>query len=224
MKTILLIAILVSGLSMSTERKYTMLCLGDSYTIGESVEEQERFPMQAVELLNKEGIIFEKPLIIAKTGWTTDELATAIKEKNISGKFDYVTLLIGVNNEFRGRDVEEYRKEFASLLQTALNYCGNAPAHVFVLSIPDWGATPFGLKDPNHRSPEQIAKEIDVFNAINKEETLKVKANYVDITPISRQLEQHPEYVAGDGLQPSGGMYAEWGKLLAGELKILEGR
>ena len=203
---------------MSPEKKHTMLSLGDSYTIGESVEEQERFPIQAVELLKKDGIAIDKPIIIAKTGWTTDELAAAIKERGVQGKYDYVTLLIGVNNQYRGREAEEYRKEFGALLKTALNYADGKAEHVFVISIPDWGATPFGARDKN-RTPDQIGKEIDHFNAINKEESLKAKVNYIDITPVSREAKQNPELIAGDGLHPSGKMYAEWARLLAAEIK-----
>ncbi|MDB5281646.1 MAG: lysophospholipase [Bacteroidota bacterium] len=203
---------------MNPEKKHTMLCLGDSYTIGESVAESERFPVQAVDLLKKDGITIDNPIIIAKTGWTTDELAAAIKDKNLTGKYDYVTLLIGVNNQYRGRDAEEYRKEFDALLKTALNYANGQAAHVFVVSIPDWGATPFGAKD-SHRTPEQIGKEIDHYNAINKEESLKAKVNYIDITPISRKAKQDPELVAGDGLHPSGKMYTEWAKLLRVAIK-----
>lgn len=196
-----------------------MLCLGDSYTIGESVTEQERFPMQTVELLKKDGINFDKPTIIAKTGWTTDELAAAIKGVNYKAHSDneFVTLLIGVNNQYRDRDAEQYRKEFIELLHTALQYASNKSNHVFVISIPDWGATPFAVND--RRSREEIGKAIDLFNSINKEEALKAHVNYIDITPISRQLKEHPDFVAGDGLHPSGKMYREWAKLLAGKIK-----
>ena len=196
-----------------------MLCLGDSYTIGESVTEQERFPMQTVELLKKDGINFDKPTIIAKTGWTTDELAAAIKGVNYKAHSDneFVTLLIGVNNQYRDRDAEQYRKEFIELLHTALQYASNKSNHVFVISIPDWGATPFAVND--RRSREEIGKAIDLYNSINKEEALNAHLNYIDITPISRQLKEHPDFVAGDGLHPSGKMYREWAKLLAGKIK-----
>lgn len=203
------------------EKNYNMLCLGDSYTIGESVAEHDRFPMQTVELLKKDGINFDKPTIIAKTGWTTDELAAAIKETNYKAPAGdlYVTLLIGVNNQYRNRDAEQYRKEFTDLLNTALHYAGNKPNHVFILSIPDWGATPFGANDD--RGPEAIGKAIDLYNSINKQEALKAHVNYVDITPVSRQIKDHPDYVAGDGLHPSGKMYGEWAKLLAAKVKAV---
>jgi lysophospholipase L1-like esterase len=204
---------------MIPEKTYHMLCLGDSYTIGESVTEQERFPMQTVELLKKDGINFDKPTIIAKTGWTTDELAAAIKGVNYKAHSDneFVTLLIGVNNQYRDRDAEQYRKEFIELLHTALEYASNKSNHVFVISIPDWGATPFAAND--RRSREEIGKAIDLYNSINKKEALNAHLNYIDITPISRQLKEHPDFVAGDGLHPSGKMYREWAKLLAGKIK-----
>ena len=196
-----------------------MLCLGDSYTIGESVAENERFPMQAVELLKKDEITFDKPTIIAKTGWTTDELAAAIKQANYTASAGelFVTLLIGVNNQYRDRDAKQYRKEFVELLNTALHFAGGKANHVFVISIPDWGVTPFAAND--RRSREEIGKAIDLYNSINKQEALKAHVNYVDITPISRQVKEHPEFVAGDGLHPSGKMYAEWAKLLAARMK-----
>ncbi len=211
---------------MMPEKKYRMLCLGDSYTIGEAVEENERFPMQTVDLLKRKGVDFEKPVIIAKTGWTTDELSAAIKTWEGDNKFEagakdvIVTLLVGVNNEFRGRDIVEYRKEFDGLLKTALHYTNGNANHVFVLSIPDWGATPFAANDPKHRTPQQIGAEIDGFNAVNKEQTLKAKAHYLDITPVSRRASSQPELIAHDGLHPSGKMYAVWAEALAAQISI----
>ena len=204
---------------MSPNKNHTLLCLGDSYTIGESVAENERFPMQTVELLKHDGINFDKPTIIAKTGWTTDELAAAIKEANYTAPAEgaYVTLLIGVNNQYRNRDAEEYRKQFVELLNTALNYAHGKKEHVFVLSIPDWGMTPFAENDA--RGKEEIGNAIDLFNSINKEESIKAHVNYIDITPISRQVNVLPDFVAGYGLHPSGKMYTEWAKLLAAEMK-----
>ena len=204
---------------MIPDKNYHMLCLGDSYTIGESVSEAERFPMQTVELLKMDGITFDKPTIIAKTGWTTDELATAIKEANYKAHSDneFVTLLIGVNNQYRDRDPEQYRKEFIDLLNTALHYVSGKSNHVFVISIPDWGVTPFAAND--RRSREELGKAIDLFNSINKQEALKAHVNYIDITPISRQVNQHQDFIANDGLHPSGKMYGEWAKLLAKKIE-----
>lgn len=203
---------------MTHPKKYTLLCLGDSYTIGEAVEELERFPMQAVELLKQQHIAFENPLIIAKTGWTTDELAAAIKEQKPKGTFDFVTLLIGVNNQYRQRDLENYRSEFSALLQTAIQYAGGNRAHVVVISIPDWGVTPFVAQDTKHRTAQQIALEIDAFNTVNREVALQQQVHYIDITPHSRTAAANPALIATDSLHPSGLMYKEWADRLVEEL------
>jgi lysophospholipase L1-like esterase len=204
--------------SPMTDKKKTMLCLGDSYTIGESVSEEERFPNQCVKLLDKEGIHFDKPGIIAKTGWTTDELIHAINESKVTGTFDCVTLLIGVNNQYREYNKETYRTEFKELLATAIKYADGNKDHVFVVSIPDWGVTPFGAGDAKERSPQKIGKEIDEFNAIGKEEALKAKVHFTDINPFSKKAATDPVLIANDNLHPSGKMYAGWADLLSKEM------
>ena len=175
------------------------LALGDSYTIGESVPESERFPVQLARTLN-----LGQPQIIARTGWTTDELNAAIDAANPQGPFDLVTLLIGVNNQYRGRDAEQYRGEFAALLQRAIGFAGGDAQKVIVVSIPDWGVTPFA----EGRDRAKIASEIDRYNAVNREEAQRAGAKYVDITPISRGND--PSLVAADGLHPSGAQYTQW--------------
>ncbi len=202
---------------MYTGKPYTMLCLGDSYTIGEAVEEKDRFPMQAVEILKQRQVAFTTPTIIAKTGWTTDELAAAIKEQNLTGSYDYVTLLIGVNNQYRGRDLDNYRQEFTELLHTAISYAGGNKKHVFIISIPDWGVTPFGNADK--RGEEQIGKEIDQYNAVNKQVAQNEGIAYIDITPHSRQAKTDAALIATDGLHPSGKMYAYWAEKLAMQIQ-----
>lgn len=174
------------------------LALGDSYTIGEGVAERDRWPVQLAAML---GI--GEPTIIAKTGWTTDELAAAIPER--PGTFSLVTLLIGVNNQYRGRDLEEYRSQFVSLLGRAVGFAGGDPKRVIVLSIPDWGVTPFA-KD---RDRARVAAEIDRFNAVNREESLRAGARWVDVTTYSRR---HSQDVVGDGLHPSPRAYAAWAR------------
>jgi lysophospholipase L1-like esterase len=187
----------------------TYLALGDSYTIGESVALNESFPYQLVSQLNSAGLKFAQPEIIAKTGWTTGELQTAIKSAQpLKPTYDLVTLLIGVNNQYRGNSTITYRKEFKELLQTALSFAGGNKKHVFVVSIPDWGVTPFGKS--SGRDQKIIAQEIDEFNAINKEETLAMGISYTDITPDSRLAATDNMLVANDGLHPSGKMYANW--------------
>ncbi len=186
-----------------------MLNLGDSYTIGESVAEAERWPNQLAAGLAEQGITTEVK-IIAKTGWTTDELWAAIQAQKIDPPYDIVTLLIGVNNQYRGRSTEEYRAEFAFLLNKAIEYAGQDASRVIVLSIPDWGVTPFALQ--RSLLPQTIAAEIDAYNLINQQETQKVGAHYVDITPISRQNDE--SLIAADGLHPSAEMYNQWVKLV----------
>lgn len=198
-------------------KEYTMLCLGDSYTIGESVDEKDRFPNQTVALLKKDEIDFSEPYIIAKTGWTTDELAAAITEENLKGTYDYVTLLIGVNNQYRGRDTENYSVEFEQLLNTAITYADGNVMHVYVLSIPDWGQTPFAEGDK--RSAEQIGEEIDNYNAVNKQIAAAKGVNYIDITDISREVKEKRSLIAYDNLHPSGRMYALWAERLAAAIK-----
>jgi lysophospholipase L1-like esterase len=195
-----------------------ILSLGDSYTIGEGVGDKERWPVRLAALLRARGLRIGDPTIVARTGWTTDELSTGIDDAHPAGPFDVVTLLIGVNNQYRGRSVDEYREQFRALLARAIRFAGGSGAHVIVLSIPDWGVTPFAAD----RNRETIANEIDAFNAANRDEALKSGAHYVDITPISRRAHQDPGLVAGDGLHPSGEMYARWVEVaLPAALEIL---
>lgn len=188
--------------------KIRYLALGDSYTIGESVAEFERWPNQLAKLLEGEGIKSEVT-IIARTGWTVDELWKGIQSTPPEGTYDLVTLLIGVNDQYRGYPVDGYREDFQFMLGKAIEYAGGDPNRVIVLSIPDWSVTPFAQT----RHAEQITKDIDAFNAVNKEETEKAGAHYIDITPISRAAVNDPALIAGDGLHPSGKMYAEWAQL-----------
>lgn len=185
------------------------LALGDSYTIGESVRPADRWPVQLAELLRADGVDVADPVIIARTGWTTDELSAGIDRAGPKVPFELVTLLVGVNNQYRGRGAEEYRREFAGLLKRAVDFAGGDPSRVVVLSIPDWGATPFAAGEDRTR----IGGEIDTFNAVNRAETAKAGARYVDVTPGSRRVPAEPDLVAGDGLHPSGKMYAEWARL-----------
>ncbi|HKG08506.1 MAG TPA: SGNH/GDSL hydrolase family protein [Pedobacter sp.] len=201
--------------------KINYLALGDSYTIGESVEQLQNFPHLLVDLLSKNGLGVNPPRIIARTGWTTGELITAIENSGLSGKFDFVTLLIGVNNQYRGQSQETYKKEFRQLLQVALNYASGNKEHVFVVSIPDWGVTPFARSAG--RDQEKIGKEIDAFNAIGKQEAEALGISFTDITPGSRLAASDLGLIASDGLHPSAKMYKEWVEALAPDvLKILK--
>jgi lysophospholipase L1-like esterase len=186
------------------------LALGDSYTIGEKVPTRQRWPLQLADRLRKKGIPMDEPIIIAKTGWTTDELMKGIKEKNPSGLFDLVTLLIGVNNQYRRYRASDYRQEFTQLLDQAIKFAGGKAKRVLVLSIPDWGVMPFAQKMDH----QIITHEISIFNKINKEITQNKGALYVNITPLSRKAKENPSLVAEDGLHPSGKMYTTWVDLM----------
>jgi len=191
-----------------TEQKkaYSYLALGDSYTIGQSVTASENFPNQTVQLLNQQNYNFKSPEILATTGWTTDELQTNINNHTFTPPYDFVSLLIGVNNQYRGRSIENYKPEFESLLKQAIQFAGGNASRVIVVSIPDWGVTPFA----NGRDRAQIAKEIDDYNAANKYISVIYKVNYIDITPGSREAATDLSLVAGDGLHPSAKEYARW--------------
>ena len=190
---------------------YTYLALGDSYTIGEQVPIHNNFPHQLVQLLRKQHFDVADPVIIATTGWTTDELAASIREHNIHETFSFVTLLIGVNNQYRGRSIENYKEEFLQLLNQAIAFAGNNATHVIVLSIPDWGATPYA----EGRDRQKIAKEINEYNAACKEIALANKCQYLEITESTRQNGQKPEYLTGDHLHPSAKEYMVWAERLA---------
>ena len=191
---------------------HAFLALGDSYTIGESVRESERWPVQLVARLHEHGIALDPPRIVARTGWTTDELSAAMDDSTFAPPYALVTLMVGVNNQFRGRDVHEYREQFDALLARAIRLAGNDATRVIVLSIPDWGATPFG--HANGRDLAQVSAQIDAFNAAARAETSTRGAVWVDVTPVSREVTQHPELAAHDGLHPSAAMYARWVELV----------
>jgi lysophospholipase L1-like esterase len=190
--------------SRSTGRlKY--LALGDSYTIGQSVSVDERWPVKLAGDLEKTGKPVATPDIIAMTGWTTYNLLNALDQNKPSDKYDLVSLLIGVNNQYQGRSIEEYRTQFRELLLRSITYAAGEPKRVFVLSIPDWGVTPYGASDR-----EKIALDIDRFNAVAKKECEKQKVLFIDITGISRQALNDPAMIATDQLHFSGKMYQLW--------------
>ncbi|MCY1504097.1 GDSL-like Lipase/Acylhydrolase family protein [compost metagenome] len=189
-------------------KAYTYLALGDSYTIGESVPLSDAFPHRLTTQLAGAGLAFSPPKIIATTGWTTDELQAAIKAENIQEKYDLVTLLIGVNNQYRGYPLDTYRSEFADLLAQAIGFAGQRSDRVFVLSIPDWGLTPFG--QASGRPTAQVAAEIDAFNEVNRRESEKKNVVYTDITPGSRKALSDPSLVAIDGLHYAAKLHEQW--------------
>jgi lysophospholipase L1-like esterase len=182
------------------------LALGDSYTIGESVDPAQRWPVQLAAAIRAAGLDLADPVIIARTGWTTNELAAAIQADPPAGPYDLVSLLIGVNNQYRGYDLASYRAEFRQLLAQAIEFAGGDVEKVVVLSIPDWGVTPFA----EGRDRALIAADIDAFNAVNRRESQAAGVRYLDITLISRQAANNPDLLAADGLHPSAEMYARW--------------
>ena len=189
-----------------SQKSISYLALGDSYTVGEGVPLYESYPYQAVQILRKKGFNLLAPEIVAKTGWTTDELQASINGTKFLPIYDVVTLLIGVNNQYRGKSPEEYADEFESLLKQAIAFAGNDNKRVAVLSIPDWGATPFA----EGRDRAKITAEIDAFNAVNRKITSKYKVQYIDITPGTRMAATDTTLVTKDKLHPSGKEYTKW--------------
>jgi lysophospholipase L1-like esterase len=199
---------IIKGANNST---LTYLALGDSYTIGESVPADQSYPNLLASELTSQKYPVSSPKIIAVTGWTTDELINAIGSSDINDKkFDFVTLLIGVNDQYQQLSQDNYRTKFQQVLNTAIKFASGNKNRVFVLSIPDWGVTPFSAGRESIIGPQ-----IDQFNAINKQISADAGVNYLDITPISRKAANEPDLIASDGLHPSGKMYAMWVKLLA---------
>ena len=184
------------------------LALGDSYTIGEGVAEDGRWPVVLARALRAEGVALEDPRIIATTGWTTDELAAAIDAAEPLGEWDFVSLLVGVNNQYRGRSLENYREEFTTLLQRAIDFARGRAERVLVLAIPDWGVTPFGTA--SGRDVAQIARELDAFNATAAAICAAHGVAFVDIAPVARVRGAEAAMLAEDGLHPSAAMYALW--------------
>ncbi|HEX7341899.1 MAG TPA: SGNH/GDSL hydrolase family protein [Rhodanobacteraceae bacterium] len=184
------------------------LALGDSYTIGEGVAEAARWPMQLATRLRAAGLAIDDPQIIAVTGWTTDELATGMDDATFTPPYALVTLLIGVNNQYRGRDAADYRAEFRALLARAITLAGDDTRHVLVVSIPDWGVTRFAREQG--RDGSAIAVAIDVFNAAAHAEAEHAGSHWIDITAISRQCGDAAHMLATDGLHPSAVQYEHW--------------
>lgn len=197
-----------------TDTAKTWLALGDSYTIGQSVSEQERFPAQTVTQLKQQDVKIADPVYIATTGWTTENLQTAIANASSSAA-DVVSLLIGVNDQYQGKDTGGYSIRFTQLLIKAIELAKGKRSNVFVLSIPDYSATPFVSADQKQR----VSMQIDWFNAINKRITLANGISYTDITPSTREAAANPTLIASDNLHPSGSEYKRWADLLTPKIK-----
>lgn len=221
MKKLLSILLLVSFHGMAQKlivrEEVKLLALGDSYTIGESVALSSRWPMQLVDSLQKRGIDCLQPKIIATTGWRTDNLKNAIlRTKFKKAEYNLVSLLIGVNNYYQGRSAESYAPEFEELVKTAIQLAGGNASSVFILSIPDYGYTPFGKEQQ-----QKISEGIDAFNAVNKSIAEKYDIKYFNITDISRRGLDEPDLVAADGLHPSEKMYSEWVEVILGDITVV---
>jgi lysophospholipase L1-like esterase len=201
------------------EKLYTYLALGDSYTVGESIPFQKSFPYQVVQILRKNKSHFSAPEVIAKTGWTTDELIAAVNDYKFLDHYDFVTLLIGVNNQYRGRRVEEFKLELETLIRLALDIANKKEEHVIVLSIPDYSVTPFGQK----LDPEVISKEIDLYNSVTRALAAQYKVHYINITEAGKAAYSDETLVAADGLHPSEKEYSSWAvkvaEVITGKLK-----
>lgn len=194
----------VSSQTIYAGQSLRFLALGDSYTIGESVSESERWPVQLGEALQNRGVNVREVRIIVQTGWRTNDLQDAINGETFTINYDLVSLLIGVNNQFQGGSISTYEVEFEELLQTAIDLAGGDQSKVMVVSIPDYAYTPFG------EGSNAISREIDEFNAVNREITNQYNIAYHNITPISRRGLDEPDLVADDGLHPGGDMYGLW--------------
>ena len=203
----------------TSNNKYTYLALGDSYTVGQSVPASENFPNQTVSVLRAEALNFEPAGVIARSGWTTDELDAGITTAKITGMllpaYDFVSLLIGVNDQYRGRSVDSYKPAFEDLLKKAIHFAGDHADHVIVISIPDWGVTPFA----NGYDRDRIAKEIDAYNSANKQIAQKYNVEYINITEWTRQAANDLSLLTTDGLHPSGKEYKRWAEVIAAFFK-----
>ena len=194
------------------------LALGDSYTFGQSVPDNQKLPIQVATQLNGLGVKAGIPEIIAKSGWTTGDLLNRLNaEPPARTNYNIVTLLIGVNNQYQGRSQEEYRQEFAELITKAIQYADNKSERVFVLSIPDWSVTPFA----SNSNRDLISKQIDSFNVINKQIALQKKVKYTDVTDLSRLAARDASLIASDGLHPSGDQSRAWASRLVPTIRVI---
>lgn len=192
---------------LSVEEPVRFLALGDSYTIGQSVTYEERWPTQLFDSLQALDYQVDTVAFVARTGWRTDDLKSGIENAQPDSNYNLVSLLIGVNNQYQGEPIERYLNEFPELLQQAINFAGGIKERVIVLSIPDYMYTPTRNFFPN---PEAVSEKIDQYNAIAEAYCDTFDVNYFNITPISRQGLDDPDLVANDGLHPSGKQYGLW--------------
>lgn len=195
-------------MKQAEQNTLTFLALGDSYTIGEAVPEVDRWLNQLTSRLREDEISISNPRIIATTGWSTDDLQKGIVEAKISTTYDLVSLLIGVNNQYQGYDLEAYKKEFSELLVQAIEFADGKVENVFVISIPDYGVMPFTTS--NNLNPEKIFSELTDYNLEARKICKSLGVIFFEITEWSRKAASDPSLVASDGLHPTGKMYTNW--------------
>ncbi len=198
-----------------TKHYFSYLALGDSYTIGESVPLHEGFPYQVVQRLRKKGLHFHAPEVVAKTGWTSFELADHILHTQLNEHYDFVSLLIGVNNQYRGLQISEFENDFEYLLKKAIYFANNKPEKVIVLSIPDWGVTPFAAE----RDTNKISQEIDAFNKVCEDKVKKLGGHFIDITTQTRLAKNDESLLASDKLHYSDKSHAVWAEKVASTIE-----
>jgi len=199
--------IVVDNLNTPNESPYSFIALGDSYTIGEGVNQDERWPNQFVDVAYENGVDFDQPMIIAETGWKTYDLLNAINQTNFSKKYDYISLLIGVNNQFNSRPIDEFEEDLNKLMNEMKRIKKN-DGSIIIISIPDWGYTPFGESS----DMSDISEQINLFNSSLRKFATTNGLKYVDVTEISRRGINEPDLITDDNLHPSGIMYLEWAK------------
>lgn len=211
--TVIISCLLLLSMSLFAQQPDSIryLALGDSYTVGRYVPQNQSFPYQLVARLRQKNLPVASPVLIAQNGWRTDELLTGIGEQAHNARYNFVTLLIGVNNQYQHKDTATYHSEFNEILKKAIVLAGGNSKHVFVLSIPDWGVTPYA----NGRNRDKIAEEIDGYNAINKQISQAAGATYVAITDLSRDAGDDKAFVTTDNLHPSPKMYGWWADRLS---------
>ncbi len=198
-----------------SKHHHTYLALGDSYTIGESVPLHESFPYQTVQLLRKAGHPFHAAEIIAKTGWTSAELAEHLLHTKLNESYDFVSLLIGVNNQYRDLLIEDYKTDLAFLIRKAIHLSGEKPDHVILLSVPDWGVTPFAAK----RDIKKISEEIDAYNQVCESAAKQFKIPFINITEETRRAKKDLSLLAADHLHYSGKEHLIWSERVAALIK-----
>ncbi|HCW09127.1 MAG TPA: lysophospholipase [Cytophagales bacterium] len=204
------------GIAAQIPARLKYLALGDSYSIGEGVSKDQRWPNQLVDILNAEGFQIDSPEIIATTGWRTDNLINAIQISHRKPVYDLVSLLIGVNNQYQGKSIDQFRVDLVRLGEMAVQLAKNKKENVFVVSIPDYGYTPYGFK-----SKDKISSELNVFNDYISQFCKSKGIAFINITDISREGLEDPSLLAPDGLHPSGKMYNRWAVRIASQIKNL---